>query len=191
MIWLLGSSIACAFALEAGYRWKLDDSTRSSRSPAVFLHLSASVLLIAIIFAGLLQVVVRYFSIDVDASWSDELSRLLLVWLVFLGSVTAVLEREHIVFELVMDRAPRRVARFVAIVDDVIVAVLAFATVYFSYPVLRQQAGMATASLGWPRAVFVSALMLGLSLMAAASLIQGIRICAGRNSSHWPANRAE
>jgi TRAP-type transport system small permease protein len=68
-------------------------------------------LLVALVVIVALGVVYRYF-LQSSLSWGTEVPSLLLVWLVFLGSVVAYHERSHIAFTIVTDALPPALGRW-------------------------------------------------------------------------------
>ncbi|EXJ12871.1 TRAP transporter small permease [Nitrincola nitratireducens] len=57
--------------------------------------------------AVFLNVVLRYL-FNTGISGYEEIARLLFVWLVCVGSILATVDREHLVFDLLINRLPRK-----------------------------------------------------------------------------------
>jgi len=66
---------------------------------------------------------VTLYQLGIAISWLDDLLRMLLVWLVYLGTVSLCLHNDHISMDAVYLRLPPRARRGV----DVVVAVLGIA----------------------------------------------------------------
>lgn len=70
-----------------------------------FEELVATVILVALLIIMTVSVTSRYL-LGSPLRWSNELSGLLMVWLIFLGSVGALKRSEHISVGVVVDRLP-------------------------------------------------------------------------------------
>lgn len=86
--------------------------------------------LIAILVIFLTASVVGRYVFDIGLSWSDEASRLLFIWIVFLGFAVGVRHRAHIGVDWAIDRLPQRQRWFVEIVQD---AAILFFSVLFTW----------------------------------------------------------
>ncbi|NLY00405.1 MAG: TRAP transporter small permease [Rhodopirellula sp.] len=95
------------------------------------------------------QVVWRYV-FNNSLVWTEELSRLLFTWIIFIGAALAVKEGTHIGVSLLVDRLPASVRRHLAAARLVLIAVfLAFlAVVGFQW--VRMNANTRTPALGLP-----------------------------------------
>ncbi|GAA5344356.1 TRAP transporter small permease [Planifilum fimeticola] len=82
-------------------------------------------LLIALSLAGMsalvfLNVVLRYF-FDSGITWSEEMSRFLFVWMVFLGAIAALKERMHLAVDVVFKRLSSGWKKFFAVISHSLV----------------------------------------------------------------------
>ena len=68
------------------------------------------------------NVVCRYF-LDFSLAWYEEVSRFLLIWIVFLGAVIALIKGDHLGIDVLMLVLPPRARRMVVILADVLVLV--------------------------------------------------------------------
>lgn len=75
------------------------------------LVVAMSVMLAALTAVVSYQVMGRYVPVVPRALWTEEISRLCLEWLVFLGAAVAVRRGEHFVIDLLPQRAARRLRR--------------------------------------------------------------------------------
>jgi len=80
--------------------------------------------LCSITFVGMLifctiQVVMR-FVFSTGFAWSEELSRYLLIWLIFISASLAAQYEQHIRVDLVLSLYPKRLRRYVAMLGDII-----------------------------------------------------------------------
>lgn len=66
------------------------------------------------------NVVLRYvFNTGID--WAEELSRLMFVWLIFLGSILALRQRAHLGMEILQAALPPRLRRVSALISHVLI----------------------------------------------------------------------
>src|SRR5690554_1710362 len=72
--------------------------------------------------ATLLQVFCRYV-LNSSLNWPEELSRILLIWIVFLGSGVAVFRKEHASLGLVVDKLPEKYQQIVKMITKVVLMV--------------------------------------------------------------------
>jgi TRAP-type transport system small permease protein len=79
-----------------------------------------------VLFAG---VVWRYFFVD-PLTWSDEVSRLLFVWLAFIGAAVGVKRGSHSAVVVFEARMPRRWQRALMLFTLTVMAVMAGVLVY-------------------------------------------------------------
>lgn len=78
--------------------------------------------LMAVLVFG--NVVLRY-GFESGIAVSEELSRLLFVWLIFIGAVHAARQRAHIGFDALVDRLPARWKKVVIVVTSALMLVAA------------------------------------------------------------------
>ena len=95
------------------------------RIPELILAMIVGVLVVFLT----LSVVGRYV-FDIGIAWSDELARMLFVWVVFLGFAVAVRHRGNIGVELLVDRLARPARRKLILFQDIVV--LAF-SLFFTW----------------------------------------------------------
>ncbi len=109
------------------------------------------------------QIVLRYIFND-SLIWSDEISRYLLIALVFLGAATAVRQQEHIVINLIdgyiSDRALEVLKRLV----DVVLAAYLLAIIYHSHTVVMLFLSQPSSALHLPMGVPYATIPLGFAL---------------------------
>lgn len=78
----------------------------------VFLLSSTSIL-------TFLQVIMRYIAKS-PLSWSEELSRYMFIWLIYIGVSYGVKKSAHIKVDFLMNIFPRPIRKFVLIISDII-----------------------------------------------------------------------
>lgn len=84
--------------------------------------------LIAILVIFLTASVVGRYVFDIGLAWSDEASRLLFIWIVFLGFAVGVRHRAHIGVDWAIDRLPKTQRWIVDIIQDI--AILIFSLLF-------------------------------------------------------------
>lgn len=75
-------------------------------------------ILIGVLVIFLTVAVIARYALDIGLSWSDEASRLLFIWTVFLGFAVGVRHRAHIGVDFVIDRLSPKRRWLVEIVQD-------------------------------------------------------------------------
>ena len=70
------------------------------------LEWTAGSLLFALLVVGALQVTSRYTGL-IFVPWTEEVARLLFVWVVWIGAAAAAFRGSHIRFDFLVERLPR------------------------------------------------------------------------------------
>jgi TRAP-type transport system small permease protein len=91
-----------------------------SRVMDKILSYVVAVLLVAMSVIVFGNVVSRYF-LDATWGWYEEVSRFLLIWIVFLGAVVALIRGDHLSIDLLSIFCSPRICRMFAILTDLIV----------------------------------------------------------------------
>jgi len=112
------------------------------------------------------QVVMRYI-FESSVSWSEELSRYLCIWLVFLGSSFGVRKNRHICVDALYSVLPPKPALLLAGAADVLFMLFAFYIVYHGFGVLNRilDTGQASPAMEVSMGLVYSALPIGFSLI--------------------------
>ena len=79
-------------------------------------------LLVAMSVTVFANVMCRYF-LDASLAWYEEVSRFLLIWIVFLGAVIALIKGDHLGIDVLLSVMPTRVRRMIVILTDILVLV--------------------------------------------------------------------
>ena len=122
-------------------------------------------------------VLTRYLFGD-QARWSEELARLLMVWLVFLGAVLSLARQEHLGVDLLLQKLHPEVRP--AALLCVHVAVLAFAAAVLGYggmqlTLQRWEAGQTLPALGINKSWFYLAIPISGVFMTLVGVESGLR----------------
>jgi C4-dicarboxylate transporter DctQ subunit len=101
--------------------------------------IAIGLVLIALVFIG---AVLRYI-FGLSIIWSYEVSILLLVWSAFLGAAAGVRSRNHVNFDLFMNKLPPSARKWAVLLKDLIVIAFLVTGTWYGYKVLgrtmRQQ----------------------------------------------------
>jgi len=103
------------------------------------LEWAAGLLLFALLIVGFLQVVSRYTGL-IFIPWTEEVARLLFVWVVWVGATAGLFRGSHIRFDFVVERLPSSVRRSVEIAVHVGVGVFLIVVIWYGYEVAQSQA---------------------------------------------------
>ena len=111
-----------------------------------------------------LQVFFRYF-LNLPLDWSEEISRLFLIWMTFIGSSVAVKRNEHLMVEMFINKFPPRLRshwlRGLRIVSILILLMI----IVSSFELLDMTRNQPSAILGFPTSLFFLSLPIGFLLM--------------------------
>jgi len=140
----------------------------------------SALLLLVMVGVGTLQILVRYVPSDMfDFFWTEELARLLLVWLTFWGATVLQRGGDHISMSIFADMLPGAWQRPLHLLSDVIiVAVLSFLA-WYGWTAAQLMLVQQTVGLGITLAVFAfpvsicSLVMIGYTLHVMWRRIRG------------------
>lgn len=90
---------------------------RRSFDIALPLKIAVGFALALILVLTLAQVVLRYF-FDSPLLWSEELSRLLVVWMTFIGAAAVCWQGRHLSVDVFVVLLPERVRKFVRLINQ-------------------------------------------------------------------------
>lgn len=123
-------------------------------------------LMLALLYVGALQIVVRYAPAGVFyASWTEELARLLVVWATFWGAAVVQREGGHMSVDLLYDALPPRGQQILRLLSDLVVLAILCILVAQGWRIAYLQIGQTTITLGISIAAFAYAVPVGGSLM--------------------------
>ncbi|WP_252314168.1 TRAP transporter small permease [Sinobaca sp. H24] len=84
------------------------------------LHWTITVFFLTMVFLVFFNVVLRYgFSSGI--TWSEEMSRYLFVWIVFLGAIVAYKEKAHLAVDVLIGALPRKLQKVLYTINNLIV----------------------------------------------------------------------
>ncbi|MEM9223474.1 MAG: TRAP transporter small permease [Pseudomonadota bacterium] len=123
------------------------------------------------------EVVARYF-FTAPTIWAEELSRLFLIWAVFVASASLIKSRHHIRVSVVIDHAPPGLRRLADIFSLLFVAVIAGVVAFNGAPIAAQsfEVGRTTGSmLDIPSWWMQASIPVGFGLIAAQAIVEALR----------------
>lgn len=86
------------------------------------LNISTAFLLLVIFVMMILQIIMRYI-FDNPLTWSEEIARLSLFWMAFLGATMAVRDKAHLSVDLLTHKIPPKPAKVLAVVVNILILV--------------------------------------------------------------------
>jgi tripartite ATP-independent transporter DctM subunit len=121
------------------------------------LEAAAAACLLGITIVVSMQVVCRYLLKDLPP-WSEELSRYLFIWGVFLGAGVALERKAHVSIDSLVSRLPATARRAMEDLVSILVATFALFALYQGILIVRSMAGSYSTtmgfSMGWVFAAF-------------------------------------
>lgn len=130
-----------------------------------------NLLLLAMALLVTLQVLSRYI-VSLPAFWLEEMARMTLVWMTFLGTAVAIAKGINLVVTFLADRLPRGYTRGAKIVTALIQIVLFTILIGSSWQLVQQLIGVSTSASGIPRGLLFVAPLVGFSLSLVHALIE-------------------
>ena len=112
-----------------------------------------------------------------SASWTEEIARYLLIGTVFVGAAIGVVKNNHIQVDLLYRYLPRRVARVMATVVDVLRIAFCVAMVVLTAQMMDRLANMKMTIIDVPMNVLYGTCLFGLVVMTLRSI--------GVARTHW------
>lgn len=83
-----------------------------------FVKYLVGALLAAMVAIVFWNVVSRYF-LGASIAWSEEVSRFMLIWVVFLGALLAYIKDEHLGLDILIKVVPKKIAHIMQVIADI------------------------------------------------------------------------
>ena len=161
IIWLFVLLGASAVALV----WIGRDGWRSEGRLQLWVlveDLVAYFLFMGMFIASTLQIVIRYGLSDViTLPWTEEFSRLFMLWAALWGAGAVQRRDEHISMTVVYDYLPEVAKHWVRVIGDVVLLLAMTPVVWYGWETARQLDIMHTIALGLPLSVFAYPIPVG------------------------------
>lgn len=156
--------------------------SHSWRPVRILVHIEeafGALTLVAIVVFVSLQVAGRY-AITEPLVWTDEMARLSLVWMTFVGASYVMAHGEHITIELFEKLVPAKVAKVIDVFAMVAVVGTCLAFLPGAVEVAIDTRDIGSPALGFPRSLIYAAAITGFVLIAVHAVLRIIEILAGR-----------
>lgn len=140
-----------------------------NHSMCSFFRSLCQLLLLLMTAIVLAQVFFRYGLGDA-LTWSEEASRFLMVWLTFLASPVAYLEKSHIALDLISEKWGSTIKRLINIILHVLSLLLILLILWKSSAMVMRGFSISAASLPIPMAVAYAAIPFGFLAMLLINL---------------------
>lgn len=129
-------------------------------------HTVGGLIFLALFLTFLVQIAAR-FGFDRPLPWTDELAVILYLWVILWACAFMVPEREHVVFDLLWNSAPRALRRVMRIAGHLLLGTLALVALPANWDYVRFMAREKSPVLDIPFSwVFLPLLLLLLALVA-------------------------
>lgn len=138
------------------------------RGVNTFLRAVIGLLIATLVFSVGMGVFFRYVLRD-SLYWATEVPNVLLIWIVFLGSVVAFYEKRHIAFSVLAEALPAPLSRIVCIVAEIIVLGFFIVLLVYGWQIVTQAMNSLSDALKIPRGYFYLCLPISAALMAICS----------------------
>jgi TRAP-type C4-dicarboxylate transport system permease small subunit len=149
------------------------------------LEYAMAVMLAVMVFMVFGNVVLRYGWGSGIAS-AEEISRLMFVWLVFLGAILALHQHKHLGLELIQARLPVPVRRACAVISHLLILYALWLFVSGSWTQVVIGLGTYSTVLRFPMAFYAAAGFLAAVVMIGLVLVNLWRILTGAPGGHLP-----
>jgi len=125
-----------------------------------FLEIIVITLLIIIVVAVNLEVVFRYI-LHNPLYWSEELSKLSFVWMIFIGSALATRDKIHIQMDYFADKLSPKIQCWLFYILQIICIAFLMSVIIFSVPLIGIQANIRSVALNISMSYFTLAVFIG------------------------------
>ncbi|NHI01680.1 MULTISPECIES: TRAP transporter small permease [Oceanimonas] len=134
----------------------------------------ASAMFIIILWLSWLQVFRRY-ALDNPASWTEEVARLLLIWMTFLAAAAATRDENHLAVDLLVNRLPNALQRAFRVVINVLVAAVGVVLCWQGITIVELALPDHSTSLGFSRSLFFLPAVVGGGLIIFYAVANALR----------------
>ena len=105
---------------------------------------------IAIMVSSVMWGVITRYITDKPAVWTNELSGILLTWVVFIGAMAAFRKKAHVNVPLIVDSLPPNLRRALGILSELFILAFLICATYLSYVMMQKGASRPSPVLGIP-----------------------------------------
>jgi TRAP-type C4-dicarboxylate transport system permease small subunit len=136
------------------------------------------VLLALLVATTLLQVLSRYV-LSKPFDWTEETARYLFVWVAMLGAGMAAKDRAHFFVDLLLERLPPRLGKYVTVLTGVVASAFLLVISWAALELAVSNGVQDSPVLTIPMSVPYFAIPVGLGLMALFAVSDTVRIIRG------------
>ena len=144
------------------------------------IEMLMAVMLSVMVISVFVNVALRYLAGTGIAS-SEELSRLLFVWLVCLGAILASAENRHLGFDLVQSRLPARGRQVCAWITRALVVFPLWLLIEGSLAQVKVGIGIFSPVMGYPLALAAASVLVMAAAMLVLLVVDAVRALKGRH----------
>lgn len=138
-------------------------------------------LVVGMLLVTATQVAVRYILSDyLSLPWTEELARLLMVWVAMWGAAILQRDDDHIRMTVFVDLLPAPVQRLIDLLGDAVMLIVLGTIAWYGWTSAWQLRIMHTVSLGLPVSIFTLAVAVSATIMIFHSLHNLRRRLLGR-----------
>ena len=111
----------------------------------------------------LLQIFYRYV-LQSPLTWTEEAARYSFIWIVLLGAAFAVRTKEHVAMEILFDRFPKSVQRYVTVMTNgiILISLIYLLPVSWSFFSFMKNVSAPTLNISWGFLFFAAPLSIAL-----------------------------
>jgi len=143
---------------------KPQDEELSGRDWALPLRILVGLAFASIITLTIAQIVFR-FALNSPLVWSEELVRLLVVWMTFIGAAVICWDGRHLSVDVAFVRLPGRLRRVLRIINCTIALGFLIVLVWYSIPLVELSMHVEIGAMDLPEAVYRVPATIGGGLM--------------------------
>ena len=125
-------------------------------------------LLIGIVF---FQVCLRYF-LNMSISWTEEFSRIMFIWMVFIGAVLVLDQGSHFVFDVFIGLLPKKLQIIASILSDLLVLMLLLFIAFWGFKLSLFNMAQRTTIMGISYFLVYMIIPVSLSIMSIIKIMQ-------------------
>lgn len=143
------------------------------------LRFLAVILLLGLLACVVLGVIFRQFNNPL--AWSDEMAQYFLVWTGFTGWVIASRKRSHIRINMIIDRLPKGLRRFVEVLIQASVMLLGALMIWHSFTLIARNWDMESVSVPLTAAVLYMPVPLAGMMIVIQALAEAWQAATGQD----------
>lgn len=162
----------------------IEDGSRHRATPEEMIGVGLILTMTAILFV---QVIAR-FVFNSPLSWSEELSRYLFIWLVYLLLGAVTLRGEHIVIDMLTRLLPTKLERIFHTAALVIALIINIVVLWRAADIawIILDLGQTSAAMGLPMGLVYAALPVGLAIASVRTIQALVRVWRAPSHEHRP-----